>query len=84
MSSLKIDISFVRNMLTNQSDAVIVQTIIAMAHSLNLKVVAEGVESEEQLAFLKKHGCDVIQGYLVSKPVPAEEFARFLQPGKVF
>jgi diguanylate cyclase (GGDEF)-like protein len=84
LSSLKIDISFIRNMLTNQSDAVIVRTIIAMAHSLNLKVIAEGVETEEQLAFLKEHGCDVIQGYLVSKPVPAEEFAKFLQPGRFF
>jgi EAL domain-containing protein (putative c-di-GMP-specific phosphodiesterase class I) len=42
------------------------------------------VETEEQLAFLKEHGCDVIQGYLVSKPVPAEEFAKFLQPGRFF
>ena len=81
-SSLKIDISFVRNMLTSESDAVIVRTIIAMGHNLNMKVVAEGVETEEQLAALKEYGCDVIQGYLVSKPVPAEEFEKFLQPGE--
>lgn len=83
-SSIKIDISFVRNMLINESDAVIVRTIIAMGHSLNIKVVAEGVETEEQLAFLKEHGCDVIQGYLISKPVSADDFEKFLQPGRVF
>lgn len=81
-NSLKIDISFVRNMLTSESDAVIVRTIIDMGHNLNMKVVAEGVETEEQLAALKEYGCDVIQGYLISKPVAAEEFEKFLQPVK--
>ncbi len=78
LNAMKIDISFVRNLPSNANDAVIVRTIIAMAHSLNLKVIAEGVENEQQLAFLREHGCDMMQGFLLSPPVPAEEFRRFL------
>jgi len=56
--------------------------IIAMAHSLGLQVVAEGVETESQFAFLKEHGCDYVQGYLFSPPVPAPEFVQFFDnPG---
>ena len=77
--AMKIDISFIRNVLTDLNDAVIVKTIIAMGHSLDLKVIAEGVEQEGQLEFLKKHNCDVIQGYLLSPPVPAEVFSNFLK-----
>jgi len=72
--AIKIDISFIRNVVTNLNDAAIVKAIIAMAHNLNLKVVAEGVEDEQQLNFLEEHQCDIIQGYFFSPPVPAEEF----------
>jgi diguanylate cyclase (GGDEF)-like protein len=74
LDAIKIDISFIRNVVTNLSDAAIVKTIIAMANNLRLKVIAEGVEDEHQLEFLRKHKCDIIQGYLFSPPVPAEEF----------
>lgn len=79
ISAIKIDISFVRRMLTDPSDAVIVRTIIAMAQSLNLKTIAEGTETEEQIAFLKHHGCDMAQGYYLSAPVPADKFQEFLR-----
>lgn len=74
LDAMKIDISFIRNVVSNPNDAMIVKTIIAMAHNLNLKVIAEGVEEENQLAFLREHGCDIIQGYYFSPPVPADEF----------
>lgn len=79
LDAMKIDMSFIRNVVTDRNDAVIVKTIIAMAHNLNLKVIAEGVENEDQAAFLKEHGCDTMQGYLLSPPVPAEEFQKFLE-----
>jgi diguanylate cyclase (GGDEF)-like protein len=75
---IKIDISFIRNVAVNPDDAAIVKTIITMAHNLNLKVIAEGVEDEHQLEFLEAHGCDMIQGYFFSPPVPAEEFFNLL------
>ncbi len=70
---VKIDRSFTRDVPGNPDDSALVKAIIAMAHGLNKKVVAEGVETTEQLAFLREHGCDAIQGYLFSKPVPIEE-----------
>ncbi len=73
IDTLKIDRSFVWNMNRSPSDLAIVVAIIAMAHSLNLKVVAEGVETEEQLAVLKNASCEIIQGYLLGKPVSADE-----------
>lgn len=71
---LKIDQSFVRNIGMKPTDAMVVQTIIGMANNLDMDVIAEGVETEEQRAFLELHGCPVIQGYLFSKPVPIEQF----------
>ncbi len=78
---LKIDQSFVKGMLTNADDKTIVIAMIAMAHSLNLKVIAEGVETEAQLAFLRANQCDEIQGYLFSPPVPAPEMTKLLPAG---
>jgi EAL domain-containing protein (putative c-di-GMP-specific phosphodiesterase class I) len=63
-------------MTENQDDAALVAGIIALAHSLRLGVVAEGVETREQLDFLARLKCDVIQGYLLAEPLPAEEFTR--------
>ncbi len=71
---LKIDRSFIRDVMSSPDDAEIVKAIIVMAHALKLIVVAEGVENEEQLGFLKQLNCDQTQGFLVSKPVPAIEF----------
>jgi EAL domain-containing protein (putative c-di-GMP-specific phosphodiesterase class I) len=76
---IKIDRSFVRDVPHDADDAAIVTGIIALAHSLRLQVVAEGVETDAQMQFLTKHGCDILQGYFLSPPVPAGEFARFVQ-----
>ena len=78
IDKLKIDIAFVRDITTNRDDAAIALTIIRMAHSLRLQVVAEGVETAAQLAYLRRHRCDEIQGYFYSKPLPAVEIARLL------
>ncbi len=75
---LKIDQSFVRNALANEGDRMIAKTIINLGHSLNLKVLAEGVESKEHEDFLKAEGCDEAQGYKYSKPIPAAEFRAFI------
>ncbi|MGZ8172129.1 MAG: EAL domain-containing protein, partial [Methylobacter sp.] len=74
LDQLKIDQSFVRNIGVKPNDAIIVQTIIGMAESLGMEVIAEGVETEEQRAFLELHGCPACQGYLFGKPVPLVEF----------
>ncbi|GAX90648.1 GGDEF domain-containing protein [Effusibacillus lacus] len=78
IDTLKIDRSFVREIDTNLSDAAIVTAIITLAHSLNLKVVAEGVETPVQQAFLLKQKCDEMQGYLFSRPVPVSSFERLM------
>ncbi len=79
LDQIKIDQSFVRNIGVLKADEVIVQTIIGMADNLGLNVIAEGVETETQLDFLKRHGCHTYQGYLFGKPVPVEVFeARLL------
>lgn len=79
LDKLKIDKSFVRDVETNESDAAIVRSIIGLGHRLKLRVIAEGVETQEQLDFLRVRGCDEIQGYFFSHPLPAEKFARFIQ-----
>jgi diguanylate cyclase (GGDEF)-like protein len=82
VSKLKIDRSFVQHVAVNPDDAAITGTIINMAKSLNLRVIAEGVESEEQMSFLREHHCDEIQGYYFSKPLCAQEFADRLRSGQ--
>ncbi len=76
---LKIDRSFVRDITTDPDDATIAVSIISLAHAMRLGVVAEGVETEAQLAFLRQHGCDEIQGYYFSPPLAQEEFAALLR-----
>ena len=71
---LKIDQSFVKRAGTDANAAAVVRTIIAMSHGLNIKVVAEGVETEEQLRFLLRRKCDEAQGYFIAKPMAPEEF----------
>ncbi|RDH85682.1 MAG: hypothetical protein DIZ80_01785 [endosymbiont of Galathealinum brachiosum] len=76
---LKIDRSFINDITNSKADLELVNAAIAMAHGLNLKVVAEGVETEQQLSLLKDLKCDYAQGYLFSKPLPADEFERLLE-----
>ena len=78
VDALKIDRSFVRGIARDADDKAIAEAIIALGRALDLTVVAEGVETSEQEAVLRAHHCDEIQGFLVSKPIPAEEFAAFL------
>lgn len=78
---LKIDRSFVRDIQQDPSDAEIVAAIIAMAHNLNIQVIAEGVETEEQMEFLRKHQCDEMQGYYWSPPVSSENIEQMLKAG---
>jgi len=75
---LKIDRSFIRDVIDDSSDAMLVEMIISLAERMNINVIAEGVETKEQLAFLQKHDCRYIQGYFFSKPLPLAEFERFL------
>jgi diguanylate cyclase (GGDEF)-like protein/PAS domain S-box-containing protein len=79
LNQLKIDQSFVRNIVGKKSDAVIVQTIIGMAQSLGIEVIAEGVETKDQHALLKEYGCYLYQGYLFGKPLPIDEFEEELK-----
>ena len=73
VSQVKIDRSFVRDVLTSQSDAVIVSAIIGLGHSLNLLVIGEGIETEDQRLFLLSHNCRMYQGFLFDKPMPVEQ-----------
>ncbi|MDF2446809.1 MAG: diguanylate cyclase/phosphodiesterase with sensor(s) [Moraxellaceae bacterium] len=76
---LKIDQAFIRDIGTNPGDEAITRAIIAMAHSMKMEVVAEGVETEKHLDFLRKEGCDYIQGYLLSRPIPDQELSQLLR-----
>jgi EAL domain-containing protein (putative c-di-GMP-specific phosphodiesterase class I) len=78
LDQLKIDQSFVRDIVSDPNAGVIIQTIIGMAHNLGLEVIAEGLETEEQLALLIKYGCRHYQGYLLSRPLPIAEFEALL------
>lgn len=79
IDKLKIDIAFIREVTSNPQDAAIAKTIIELAHSLDLQVIAEGVETAEQLAFLTANGCDQVQGYLFSRPLPISELDELLR-----
>jgi len=76
---IKIDRSFIHEIPDNQDDMEITSAVIAMAHNLKLKVVAEGIETAEQLAFLRRHRCDVGQGYLFDRPIPGSELLKMLK-----
>ncbi len=78
VNTVKIDRAFVRDLDQDEDDRMIANAIISLAHSLSLRTIAEGVESEAQAAFLARHGCDEIQGYLIGRPVPATEFTAFV------
>jgi len=75
---IKIDQQFIRDIPFSPEDKTLVKAVIAMAHSMGLDVVAEGVETEEQAEFLRKHSCEELQGYLFSRPLPAKEFEALL------
>ena len=75
IDNVKIDRSFIKDLPHDTDDAAITRAVIAMAHSLRIRVVAEGVETREQLEFLRTHECDECQGYFLSRPLPASEFA---------
>lgn len=77
--TLKIDLSFIRRMIKHKNDANIVKAIIAMAHSLDMNVIAEGVETKEELTLLEEYGCDEIQGYYFSKPMPMADFLKLIE-----
>jgi len=79
LDQLKIDQSFVRDVLIDPNDAAIAKTIVALAHSLGLAVIAEGVETAAQRDFLANAGCHTYQGYFYSRPIPLQEFERFAQ-----
>ncbi|HGE5040429.1 TPA: putative bifunctional diguanylate cyclase/phosphodiesterase [Legionella pneumophila] len=83
VNKLKIDRSFIQNCTTNPNDASIVEAIIAMAHSLELKVLAEGVDTIDKAFFMHQHGCDEVQGFLYGLPVKADKFVKLMQKTKI-
>lgn len=82
IDKLKIDQCFIQDVMTNKDDAALASTIISMGHNLRIKVVAEGVETKDQRAFLHKHQCNEAQGFYFSHPLPVEEFTKLLQKGR--
>ena len=84
IDKLKIDIAFIKMVTHNPQDAAIARTIIELAHSLDLQVIAEGVETREQLEFLTDNGCDQVQGFLFCRPLPANELERLLREPRSF
>ncbi len=82
IDAVKIDRMFLRGVPSNPDSSAIVAAIVAMARSLNIGVTAEGIETKEQLDFLRRHGCDSMQGYYFSKPIPADEFSALLREGR--
>jgi len=83
LDKLKIDQSFIRDLVTDSYDAAIITALVALGHGLKLEVVAEGVETQEQLAFLRSVQCDGVQGYFLSHPLPAQEATRLFKSWKV-
>ena len=81
ISRVKIDRSFVTQVADDPRSATIVRAMVGLIHGLGLEVIAEGIETADDLAFLRDHGCDLGQGYLFSRPVPAAEFARLVERG---
>ena len=81
IDTLKIDQSFVKDVTNKDEDASLVKAIIVMGHALKLKVIAEGVETTEQLALLRQLGCDGMQGFLFSRPLPAKEITHLMKSG---
>jgi EAL domain-containing protein (putative c-di-GMP-specific phosphodiesterase class I) len=82
--TLKIDRTFIKDLPRDRDDAAIVTAVISLARGLGLNVVAEGVETAEQLRFLRSRSCDTVQGFVFSKPLPAEEMTQLLLEGKQF
>ena len=79
VNKLKIDQSFIRDIETDEGDAAIIRSIISLGHRLNLKVIAEGVETQEQVDFLRIRGCDEMQGYFYARPLSADAFLEFVK-----
>src|SRR5262249_50593039 len=82
IDTLKIDRSFVKDLATDPKEEAIVSAIIVLAHSLGMDVVAEGVETKEELAILRKHHCDKMQGSLFTRPLPPQDFEKLLASNK--
>ena len=82
ISKIKVDQSFIKTMMSNQDDAEIVRAVVGLGRSLNMLVIAEGVETEDQLAFLKEINCDEVQGYYFSPPLPPDQIDELLSQGK--
>jgi diguanylate cyclase (GGDEF)-like protein len=82
IQKLKIDQSFIRDIATDPDDRAIITAVTSMAHNMNMKVIAEGVETEDQFSFLRETHCDEAQGYLFSRPLPAEEFRELVEAGR--